>query len=62
MTDYKQYCGKTVHVIYENNEVYGKIMGVNCDSLYLRLFDAYHRIKIRFDKIKTIEVINVKEE
>ena len=62
MTDYKQYSGKTVHVIFGNNEAYGRIMEVNCDSLYLRLFDAYKRWKIRFDTIDKIEEINVKED
>lgn len=62
MTDYKQFSGKTVHVIFGWNDVCGKVMEVNCDSLYLRLFDAYKRVKIRYSAISFIEEINVKED
>ena len=62
MTDYKQFSGKTVHVIFGWNDVCGRVMEVNGDSLYLRLFDAYKRVKIRYAVIKHIEEINVKED
>ena len=63
MTDYKIYSGKTVHIIYDNNEVYGKVMEVNCTNLYLKYFVSSNcRCRVPFDKIKLIEEINVKED
>ena len=63
MTDYKQFSGKTVHVIFGWNDICGRVMEVNGDSLYVRLFGIYKDwVKVRYDKIKHIEPINVKED
>ena len=61
MTDYKQFSGKTVHVIFGWNDVCGKVEKVNCECMDVLLFDS-HTVRVKFDKIKHIEPINVKED
>jgi hypothetical protein len=59
MTDYKQYSGKTVHVIFGWNDVCGRVEKVNCECMDVELFDC-HDVRVRFDKIKHIEEIKPK--
>ena len=65
-TEIETYENKTVHIKFKNrrgdpNEAYGRIMQTNGESLYLRLFDGYWRVKILYSNITYLAEIQVRE-